>query len=114
MATFASAARAIVCAAASRRRWRRRKEHSPENPIEVRIGLNAGEPVNEGKDIFGTSVQLARRICDHAAPGQVLVSDVVRQLVAGKDVVFGDTGSVDLKGFAEPVHLYEVLRPRKR
>ena len=111
MATFGSAARAIVCAVGIQEAVAQRNDSQPENPIAVRIGLNAGEPVNEGKDIFGTAVQLARRICDRAGPGQVLVSDVVRQLVAGKDVVFGDTGSVDLKGFAEPVRLYEVLRP---
>ena len=77
--------------------------------MSVRIGLNAGEPVNDGKDIFGTSVQLARRICDYAQPGQVLVSDVVRQLAAGKDVRFRDVGAAELKGFSEPAHLYEVL-----
>jgi class 3 adenylate cyclase len=53
-------------------------------------------------------VQLARRICDHAEAGQVLASDVVRQLSAGKGFLFADRGEVLPKGFDEAVRLYEV------
>jgi len=83
------------------------QEH-PEAPIRVRIGLNAGEPVAEEEDLFGTAVQLARRICDRAEPGQILASNVVQELAAGKGFVFGDEGDVALKGFEKPVRLYEV------
>jgi len=76
--------------------------------LGIRIGLNAGEPVAEEGDIFGTAVQMARRICDHAQPGQIMVSDVVRQLAAGKGIQFSDHGDAQLKGFAQPVRLYEV------
>ena len=65
-------------------------------------------PIAESNDLFGTSVQLARRICDRAEPGQVLVSDVVRQLVAGKGFSFRQVGSEILKGFTEPVALYAL------
>jgi class 3 adenylate cyclase len=74
----------------------------------VRIGLNAGEPIAEDEDLFGTAVNLAARICGHAEAGQILASDVVRQLVAGKDFLFSDRGEVKLRGFDEPVRLYEV------
>jgi len=77
-------------------------------PLHVRIGLNAGEPVAEEKDLFGTAVQLAARICAHAEPGQILVSDVVQQLAAGKGFTFADQGEVALKGFEKPVRLHEV------
>ena len=80
----------------------------PEVPLGLRIGLNAGEPVAEEEDLFGASVQLARRICDHAAPGQIVTSDVVRQLAMGKGFLFSDIGEVVPKGFEEPVRLYEV------
>ncbi len=79
-----------------------------EAALNVRIGLNAGEPVAEEDDLFGTAVQFAARICDHAEPGQILVSDVVRQLVAGKGFLFSDRGEVALRGFEDPVRLYEV------
>ena len=85
-----------------------RSEQQPEIPLGLRIGLNAGEPVAEERDLFGASVQLAKRVCDHAAPGQIVISDVVRQLAMGKDFLFSDIGEVVLKGFEDPVRLYEV------
>lgn len=109
MASFASAARAIACARSIQGEVAEYNELNPDEEIAVRIGLNAGEPVKDGEDIFGTAVQVAARICDQAGPGQVFVSDVVRQLVAGKNVTFRDAGLAELKGVVEPAHLYEVL-----
>ena len=74
----------------------------------MRIGLNAGEPVAEEGDLFGTAVNLAARIAGQAQGGEVLVSDVVRQLVAGKGFLFADRGDVVLRGFEDPVRVYEV------
>lgn len=110
MASFPSASRAISCALSIQYAVAARNTAEPADPLGVRIGLNAGEPVAEDRDLFGASVQLARRICDAARPGQVLVSDVVRQLVAGKGFAFADQGEALLKGFAEPVRLFEVAR----
>ena len=76
--------------------------------VRVRIGLNAGEPIAEDDDYFGTAVQLAARVCDRAEPGQVLVSNVVRELCAGKTFNFADQGEATLKGFPEPVRLFVV------
>ena len=59
-------------------------------------------------DLYGTSVQLARRICDQADGGEIIASDVVRQLVAGKGFLFADRGDVALRGFEDPVRLYEL------
>jgi len=77
-------------------------------PIRVRIGLNAGEPVAEEKDLFGTAVQLAARICAQAEPGEILAPIVVRELAAGKGFLFSDRGDVALRGFEDPVRLFEV------
>lgn len=77
-------------------------------PLGVYIGLNAGEPIAEEQDLFGTAVDLARRICDHAQPGQILASNVVRELSEGKGFLFGDIGDVVPKGFEQPVRLYDV------
>ena len=76
--------------------------------VRVRVGLNAGEPIAEDDDYFGTAVQLAARVCDRAEPGQVLVSNVVRELCAGKTFAFTDQGEATLKGFPEPVRLFVV------
>ncbi len=107
MASFSSATRALESAIAMQRAFAAHNE-SAEEPILVRVGLNAGEPIAEEEDLFGTAVNLAARICGHAEAGQILASDVVRQLVAGKDFLFADCGDVALKGFEEPVRLYEV------
>jgi adenylate cyclase len=80
----------------------------PDAAIGVRIGLNAGEPVAEDEDLFGTAVQLAARVCDKAEAGQILASNVVQELAAGKGFDFDDQGEASLKGFEKPVRLHEV------
>ena len=108
MASFATASGAIECAITIQRAVAAHVEQHADSPLGVHIGLNAGEPVAEEADLFGTAVQLARRICDHAEAGQVLVSNVVRELAAGKSFMFSDIGEVVPKGFDEGVRLYEV------
>jgi len=107
MASFSSATGALECAIAMQRAFAEHSE-SAEEPIRVRIGLNAGEPIAEDEDLFGTAVNLAARIAAQAAGGEIMASDVVRQLVAGKGFLFSDRGEVELRGFEEPVRLYEV------
>jgi class 3 adenylate cyclase len=108
MASFTSASRALECAIAVQRALAQHNESNPDMPIRVRIGLNAGEPVAEEEDLFGTAVQLAARIAAKAEGGEVLASDVVRQLAMGKGFLFSDRGDVALRGFEDPVRLFEV------
>jgi class 3 adenylate cyclase/pimeloyl-ACP methyl ester carboxylesterase len=109
MASFTSAVLALEAAISIQRMLAMHAGMNPELPaLDVRIGMNAGEPVAEGGDLFGTAVQLASRVCNSAEPGQILVPDVVRQLVAGKGFLFSDRGDADLRGFDEPVRLFEV------
>jgi class 3 adenylate cyclase len=107
MASFSSATRALECAIATQRAFAEHNE-SAEEPIRVRVGLNAGEPIAEEADLFGTAVVLAARVAAKAEGGEILASDVVRQLVAGKGFLFSDRGDVVLRGFEDPVRLYEV------
>jgi adenylate cyclase len=108
MASFPSASGALECAIVIQRAVAAQVEEHPEMPLRVRIGLNAGEPVVEDQDLFGTAVQLAARICGHAEPGQIVVPTVVRELAAGKGFLLADLGEVALRGFEDPVRLYEV------
>ncbi len=109
MASFTTASGALECAVAIQRNMEQgTRNMALPHPIAVHIGLNAGEPVAEEQDLFGTAVQLARRICDAAAGGEILASDVVRQLAAGKGFLFADRGEVALRGFEDPVRVYEV------
>ena len=112
MASFSSATKALESAIAMQRAFAAHNE-SAEEPIRVRIGLNAGEPIAEDdpegrSDLFGTAVNMAARIAAQAEGGEVLASDVVRQLVAGKRFLFADRGETALRGFEDPVRLYEV------
>jgi class 3 adenylate cyclase len=107
MASFASATRALECAIAMQRAFAAHNE-AADAPIRVRIGLNAGEPIAEQEDLFGTAVNMAARIAAQAAGGEILASDVVRQLVAGKGFLFADRGETVLRGFEDPARLYEV------
>jgi class 3 adenylate cyclase len=107
MASFSSATRGLECAIAMQRAFAEHNE-SAEEAIRVRIGLNAGEPIAEEADLFGTAVILAARVAAKAEGGEILASDVVRQLVAGKGFLFSDRGDVALRGFEDPVRLYEV------
>jgi class 3 adenylate cyclase len=97
MAVFVSTVSAVRCAHEIQRAL------SESDGLAVRIGLAAGEPVERDGDFFGGAVQLAARLCGHAAPREVLVSSAVADLCIGKEFAFDDLGSVPLKGFATPV-----------
>jgi class 3 adenylate cyclase len=108
MASFPATSRALECAIGIQRTLASHNDERRDEAIRVRIGLNCGEPVHEENDLFGTAVQLARRICEHAQPGEILASNVVRELVAGKGFLFADGGETTLRGFEDPVRLYQV------
>jgi class 3 adenylate cyclase len=78
-------------------------------PLHVRIGVNAGEPLLAHDDLFGVTVNLAARACQAAAPDQVLVTGVVRELAVGKGFDFEPAGEFPLKGFPEPVPLWSLV-----
>ena len=109
MASFFSAAAAVRCAAQIQRVLAKREDK--KIPVKVRIGGAAGEPVEREKDIFGSTVQLAARLCSHAQPDQILVSNVVAELCIGKGLHFHPLGEVMLKGFDRPVHVHAVHWP---
>jgi class 3 adenylate cyclase len=79
-----------------------------EQPIQDLIAISAGEPVTEHNDLFGAAVQLAARACARADPSSIDVSDEVRSRYEGNEIDFEIRGPFELKGFEEPVHLYEV------
>ncbi|HLA19694.1 MAG TPA: adenylate/guanylate cyclase domain-containing protein, partial [Dehalococcoidia bacterium] len=110
MASFGSAVKALECAVAVQQAFAARTEGEP---LSVRIGLNAGEPIAEDDpdgrgDLFGTAVIEAARIAATANGGEILVANVVRELTKGKEFLFSDRGETSLKGFENPVRLYEV------
>ena len=104
MASFGSVTRAVECAIALQRAFAEREGE----PLSVRVGLNAGEPIEEDGDLFGATVILASRIAAKAEGGEILVADTVRGLCSGKGFLFADRGDFVAKGFEDPVRVYEV------
>ena len=105
-ASFVSVTKAVEATIAIQQRSAAASRAGPK--LAIKIGLSAGEPVEDSRDLFGASVNLAARICAHARGGQTLVAGTVRDLAIGKDIRFVDQGSIGLKGFPDPVTLYEV------
>jgi class 3 adenylate cyclase/fermentation-respiration switch protein FrsA (DUF1100 family) len=104
MASFGSVTKAVECAIALQRAFAERDGE----PLNVRVGLNAGEPIEEDGDLFGATVILASRIAAKAGAGEILVADTVRGLCSGKGFLFADRGDFVAKGFEEPVRISEV------
>jgi class 3 adenylate cyclase len=108
MAAFNSVASAVAFAIAVQQAFR---EHNQENavPLEVKIGISAGEPVtDDNDDLFGAAVQLAARLCASASAGEITASLAVRELCVGKQFRFEGGGPVELKGLPEPTVVYRV------
>ncbi len=109
MASFVSAAAAVKCATRVQREIARHGQEHKDRPLNVRLGIAAGEPVEHHNDLFGCTVQLAARLCSHAGPQKILVSNVVAELCEGKALPFEDLGEVPLKGFDQPVRAHAVV-----
>ena len=106
MASFVSAASAVRCAIQIQRELDKHAQVNSEHPLKVRVGAAAGEPVEKNNDLFGSTVQLAARLCSHAQPEQILVSSAIADLCIGKGLSFEDLGEVTLKGFTSPVRAH--------
>jgi class 3 adenylate cyclase len=108
MASFAVVSNAIECAIAVQQAFAAYNKQNPEAPLYLRIGLSAGEPIEEHGDLFGKPVQLAARLCAHAEPGRILVDQAVLDQCQGKEFPFSDLGEVTPKGFDHAVRVYEA------
>jgi len=109
MLAFPSALSAAVAAVTMQQRVAAYKDEHAGQAMELRIGLNAGEVISVEDDYFGASVVVAKRLCDRADAAQILASDVVRSLVGTwAEHRFRPVGAVQLKGFAEPVMVFEL------
>ena len=107
LASFSHISTAVDCALQIQRAFGEPMAEGTDDG-RLRIGISAGEPVSQHEDLFGAVVNLASRICGHAAPGQILVSSAVRELSVGKPITFKDRGPIALKGFDDPVRLFEI------
>ncbi len=106
MASFTEDAAAVTCGCAIQHAFDAFNRNSPEK-LRLRIGIHSGEPVEDSNDLFGATVQIAARICQDAATDSIVVSDVVRRALPDS-IRLNPLGARTLRGFVEPVALYEV------
>jgi class 3 adenylate cyclase len=111
LASFDDVADGLRCALDINEAFAARAAESAESALRVRIGIDAGEPVDHNDDIFGTVVNMASRICDAAPSGGTLVSEAVHELGTRQGFTFGEGRPTILKGFSEPASLFEMLAP---
>ena len=107
---FASVVDAVTCALAWQDGVEEKEATAEENKrLQFRIGINLGDVIVEGEDIYGDGVNIAARLEGLAEPGGICLSDDVYRQVRGKiDASFEDLGERDLKNVAEPVRVYRV------
>ncbi len=105
MVVFDRPVDALVCAQAMQR-----VVASDRDGLRLRVGIGAGSPLREGDDYFGTPVVIAKRLCDAARAGEILISDRLREL-AGASARGGlrSRGSMALKGLGQPVAASAVV-----
>jgi adenylate cyclase len=107
---FASVVDAVRCAVEVQREMAERNAEVPtEKRIQFRMGINLGDIIKDGRDIYGDGVNVAARLEALAAPGGICVSRVVRDQVRDKlDFAFEDLGEQQVKNIARPVRVYRV------
>jgi DNA-binding NarL/FixJ family response regulator/class 3 adenylate cyclase len=104
MVSFESAVAAVRCAIDMQR-----ATTGAANGLPMRAGLDAGEPLPEGEDLYGTTVIVASRLCETAGSGEILVSDVVRQIAAARlPQLMQPGGPLRLPGLADRVAFARV------
>jgi adenylate cyclase len=108
MASFASIAQALDCAISIQKALASFNVSNAETPLHLRIGLSAGEPVQNDNDLFGATVQLAARLCAQAKPDQILAAEDFIRHHAGDRSLFSELGLITPKGFDQPIRVYEV------
>jgi DNA-binding NarL/FixJ family response regulator/class 3 adenylate cyclase len=104
MVAFTSAVAAVRCAVDMQR-----ATSGQDGALELRIGLDAGEPLPEGDDLYGTPVIVASRLCDAAAAGEILASDIVCRIAGPRlEELVQPAGAMRLSGIAERVVVSRV------
>jgi len=108
---FPSVVSAVACAVEVQRGIRERNANVPkERRIEFRVGINLGDVIVEGDDIFGDGVNVAARLESIASPGGIAISHSVRDHVGNRlDLAFEDLGEQNLKNIERPIRVYGVL-----
>ncbi|PYI40500.1 MAG: adenylate/guanylate cyclase domain-containing protein, partial [Verrucomicrobia bacterium] len=107
---FSSVVNAVACAVELQRGIRKRNAGAPQDQrIEFRMGVNVGDVIVQGDDIFGDGVNVAARLEGIATPGGITVSGPVRDHIGNRlDLTFEDMGEQTLKNIERPIRVHRV------
>jgi class 3 adenylate cyclase/pimeloyl-ACP methyl ester carboxylesterase len=110
LAEFGSVVDAVACAVAIQRSMLKRNSEIPlDQRVEFRIGINLGDVISEGADIFGDGVNVAARLQSIADRGGICISRQVLDQIEGKvDIAYRELGRQNLKNIAKPVEVYAI------
>ncbi|MEK9726232.1 MAG: adenylate/guanylate cyclase domain-containing protein, partial [Rhodospirillaceae bacterium] len=109
MASFGRITDSVDAAIEMQRETMVHNQQNPNLPLHLKIGINAGEPIVEDNDLFGTVVQLSARIVDKAQADEIFVSEIIKGICTGKSYKLSSKGGYEMKGFDGPMQLFEVL-----
>jgi len=109
MASFLSAAGAIDAMIQVQRQVAEHNARMPSQTLHLRIGLNAGEPIQEEDDLFGSTVQLAARVCAATGTDEIYCTASVMELSGKPNALFRSVGAKAVKGFRDPITMYEIV-----
>jgi len=109
MASFTTGVNGVEAAIDMQRKTQELSKKNPDLPLQLKIGINVGEPISEDNDLFGSTVQLAARIVDKAKAGEILISEAVHGLTQGKKIPFEKHDEFEMKGFDHPIATYKVV-----
>jgi class 3 adenylate cyclase len=108
MASFVNVEDAVRCAVIIQKAFAEHNRRDPNESLHIRVGLIAGEPLEEDGDCFGSVVQLSARICAYAEPDHISAAQIVRDECQSHREVFVEVGKITPKGFDRPISVHEV------
>jgi class 3 adenylate cyclase len=109
LASFASCGRSVKAAILIQRQVARHSAKFPLLAFKVKIGVNVGSVIRGASDLFGSSVNLAARLCDMAAAGGILTTGIVHSRCKGKGYEFRNPRTITFKGLRKEVPVYDIL-----
>lgn len=108
MASFVLVQEAILCAISIQKAFDTHNSTHQDKHMSLKIGLSAGEPIEEHGDLFGKSVQLSARLCSHAQANQILASQEIYDLSEKSKKLFSKLDTITPKGFEKPLNIYRI------
>jgi len=105
MAAFSNPPAAVDAGVDMQRGVAKYNDNEPEIELRLRVGISVGEPIAEDNDLFGTTVQMAARLCDGAGTDGIMVTNMLKEMCQGRPYKFDNLEPREFKGISEPVQV---------